>query len=52
MADLVSDEEIALTLSPGGDVQELCEALVALALDRGGKDNVTVVLARYEIPAT
>lgn len=52
LTDLVTDEEIAHTLGPGGEAQELCEALVGLALDRGGKDNVTVVLARYEIPAT
>ena len=52
LTDLVNDEEIARTLRPGGEAQDLCEALVGLALDRGGKDNVTVVLARYEIPST
>ena len=52
LTDLVTDEEIAKALGSGEQAQELCEALVGLALDRGGKDNVTVVLARYEIPAT
>ena len=44
-------EEILKTVSHAGDPQEVCQALLALALDRGGKDNVTVVLARYDIPA-
>lgn len=52
LTDLVTDEEIARTLDSGGDAQHLCEALVGLALDRGGKDNVTVVLARYDVPTT
>ena len=28
--------------------QEACERLVDLALDRGGRDNITVVVARLE----
>ena len=52
LTDLVTDEEIARTLDSGGDAQSLCEALVGLALERGGADNVTVVLARYDIPTT
>jgi protein phosphatase len=52
LTDLVTDEEIARTLDSGGDAQSLCRALVGLALERGGADNVTVVLARYDIPTT
>jgi protein phosphatase len=50
LTDLVSDEQILKTVSHGGGPQEVCQALLDLALDRGGKDNVTVVLARYDIP--
>jgi protein phosphatase len=41
----VSDSEIAEVL--GGTLlpQAACDALIKIALDRGGKDNVTVVLA-------
>ena len=31
--------------------QDACERLVELALQNGGKDNVTVVLARYRFPS-
>jgi protein phosphatase len=51
LTDLVTDDEIAQTLDSGEAPQELCDALVGLALDRGGRDNVTVVLARYDIPS-
>lgn len=42
---LVSDGEILGILQEQSDVQAAVDALVALALDRGGVDNVTVVLA-------
>jgi PPM family protein phosphatase len=50
LTDHVEDDEIAefLTLFPTPDAA--CRALVDLALDRGGKDNITVVVARYEFP--
>ena len=45
----VSDEEICDILAENDIPQTACEALVQRALDRGGKDNVTAVLARYTI---
>jgi type VI secretion system protein ImpM len=40
--------EIAAALAGVTDLQGACEALVQGALARGGRDNVTVVLARFE----
>jgi len=42
------DEEIAMLLAADADPQDVCDALVACANDRGGDDNITVVLVRYE----
>jgi protein phosphatase len=44
----VGDEEIAELVAAGRDPQEVCDALVARANERGGEDNITVVLVRYE----
>lgn len=44
----VQDEEI-LRLATG-DAQRAAEALVALALERGGRDNVSVVIASVRVP--
>jgi protein phosphatase len=42
----VSDEEIAQHLRTASSSEDLCRALVDLALARGGSDNVTVVVGR------
>jgi PPM family protein phosphatase len=47
LTDLVDDAAIAAVLQGAGAASAACEALVELALGRGGRDNVTVVLARY-----
>jgi serine/threonine protein phosphatase PrpC len=49
LTGMVSDDAIRATLG-AGSAQEVCEALVAAALENGGKDNVTVILARYRLP--
>jgi protein phosphatase len=46
---MVPDSDIAAELRRNSSPQDACDALVQLALNNGGKDNVTVVLAR---PAT
>ena len=43
---VVSSEWIAQTLAAGGELPEIAQSLVDLALAAGGPDNVTVVLAR------
>jgi serine/threonine protein phosphatase PrpC len=52
LTEMVSDEAIAPVLATAGPPAETCRQLVDLALEAGGKDNVTVVLARYRIPVT
>jgi len=47
LSDLVTDEEIRLTLKRyGATLQEAAGELVRLANDKGGKDNISVILAR------
>ena len=51
LTNLVRDEEIGTAVTrPQGDLQEICDELVDLANQRGGEDNTTVVLVRYEKP--
>ena len=50
LTDMVSDDRIAEALTQRRAAREQCELLVDLALQAGGKDNVTVTLAQYEIP--
>jgi protein phosphatase len=47
--DMVKDEDIAELLERHPSPAEAADALVALALERGGRDNVTVVVARYHL---
>jgi protein phosphatase len=51
LTDLVSDEKIAATVNAATTPQAACDALIALALEQGGKDNVTVVLGKFHFPA-
>ncbi len=46
LTEHVTDAEIAERLASGAPAQALCDALVALTLERGAVDNVTVVVAR------
>jgi serine/threonine protein phosphatase PrpC len=50
LTDMVSETEIAEVMRGAEGSAEACTALVNLALQKGGNDNVTVVLARYSIP--
>ena len=48
--DMVEDDEILQILNRRECAQATVEALLQAALDAGGKDNVTVVVADYKIP--
>lgn len=49
LTDMVPDTGIAAVLASGAAAQPTCQALVDMALDAGGRDNVTVAVARYRI---
>ena len=48
LTGLVRDEEIAQAANAGTDLDAICAQLVDLANERGGEDNITVVLVRHE----
>jgi len=50
LTDMVDDAAIAEELGREASSGEVCQALVERALDRGGRDNVTVVVATYRRP--
>ncbi len=52
LTDMVDDAGIAGVLASMESSDAACRRLVDLALENGGKDNVTAVLARYSIPET
>jgi protein phosphatase len=50
LTDMVDDDRIAETLRQNANPDAACNALLELALEQGGVDNITVVLARYKMP--
>jgi serine/threonine protein phosphatase PrpC len=50
LTEMVEDQEITRVLANSGTSDAAAKALVDLALEAGGKDNVTVLVARIEIP--
>ena len=43
---MLEDEEIAVVLQDAGPVQAIADRLISLANERGGRDNISVVIAR------
>jgi protein phosphatase len=50
LSEMVTDEMITTVLAAREPAETACRRLVDIALEAGGKDNVTVVVARYSIP--
>jgi protein phosphatase len=50
LTDMVDGEMIGSDLNRAASADEACQFLLTTALKNGGKDNVTIVLARYRIP--
>ena len=51
LTDLVDDATITGILKGTTTSKQACERLVQQALDAGGRDNVTVIVAAYALPA-
>ena len=50
LSEMVADDNIASVLGSADSSATACQALIDLALAGGGKDNITIVLARYHFP--
>jgi PPM family protein phosphatase len=50
LSDLVDDEALTKALLGAPASNDACAQLVQMALDHGGRDNVTVVVASYTFP--
>jgi PPM family protein phosphatase len=50
LTDMVDYETIGSVLGREASADETCQVLLAAALKNGGKDNVTIALARYRVP--
>jgi PPM family protein phosphatase len=50
LTDLVDDEAILRLLQGASASKDACELLVHEALARGGRDNVTVIVAAFKLP--
>lgn len=49
LTEMVSDAEIADVLGAAPSAADACRRLIDLANERGGRDNVTVVVSRYRL---
>jgi protein phosphatase len=50
LSEMVPEAALAEALRRPGPAADVCRILVEQALEAGGRDNVTVVLARYRLP--
>ena len=47
---MVDDKTIAGLLADAPGSHQACDVLVQRALDNGGRDNITVIVAGYRLP--
>lgn len=52
LSGMLRKEEILEIVQSSANVKEACQGLVNLANERGGQDNITVILAQYQCAAS
>jgi serine/threonine protein phosphatase PrpC len=52
LTDMVADESITQIMTAHDAPKDAASALLEQALENGGRDNVTAVVARYDVPTT
>jgi Serine/threonine protein phosphatase len=50
LTEMVPDTQISGVISKAENAEKTCRTLVDMANERGGRDNITVALARYRFP--
>jgi protein phosphatase len=50
LTEMVAESQIAEALGRSGSAEEACRTLIEQALEHGGRDNVTAIVARYHFP--
>ena len=50
LTEMVDDKTIAGLLADAPGSHQACDVLVQRALDNGGRDNITVIVAGYQLP--
>ena len=48
LTDMVSESAVLQTVESGMSIKQICDTLVRMALENGGRDNITVVLLKTE----
>lgn len=51
LSKMIPDEEISRIIYEAGDLDAACQTLIERANEAGGRDNVTVILIRVDMPA-
>jgi len=51
LTDMVEDVDIETIMNSSRSAESACQNLIDRAVSNGGRDNVTVIIARYSVPA-
>ena len=51
LTDMVKDQEIAFVMGSEASADDACRVLIDMALEAGGSDNITAIVANYRVHA-